>query len=287
MRLARLSIVAAALASTPAFAQGVTLEDLARRVEALERENAELKAEVASLRASEAPPTAPAPYASEPPPPSYGRSAEPDRERAAPDELWDSAYVGIHAGYASLRSSLHRVEVPIIPIIRSDSDGFAFGAQLGRRWQDGNVVIGAELEADFPKIANQHVDVFSPGDSVYQLDLEARGRVKGQIGFASGPWLAYGTAGLEHAAFHRGLVPGFAFCNPICRPFLPTGPVRFERRYYTGFLLGLGAGYALGEDLRLEVEATRTTYGTPTTLVGDNHPRSSLGVSLRLNQAIR
>lgn len=277
MRLRIMALAGAMIAASPALAQGVSVEDLARRVEALERENAALRAQVQQLADRPAP--APPVYSTPPAP------AATDEDDPEPGELWDSAYVGVHAGYARMRSTYVNPTQGVLPDRQSD-DGYSFGAQIGRRWQDGPVVVGLELEADFPQVPNQQVDAFSTGTPIFQLDVRARGRVKGQLGFASGPLLVYGTAGLEQAAFRRGLTPGFAICNPGC-VFNPTGPTQFETRYYNGFLLGLGAAYAFADDLSIEVEGIRTAYRTSGTLAGDFHPRSSLGLTVRLNQSIR
>ncbi|HEX6375145.1 MAG TPA: outer membrane beta-barrel protein [Allosphingosinicella sp.] len=284
MRRAFLAVAGTALlGSTPALAQGVTIEELARRVEALERENAALRAQVEQLADRPVPP-APAYPAATPvhatPTPSDARAG---REETTADEPWDAAYAGIHAGYARARSSFRSENRA--PDVQKD-DGYSFGAQLGRRWQSGHVIAGLELEADFARIPNQSVDVFSTGTPILRLDLRARGRVKGQLGVTSGPWLAYGTIGLEQAMFRRGLTPGFAICTPSC-VFNPTGPTRFETRHYTGFLLGVGAGYAFADGRSIELEGTRSTFASSSTFLGDFHPRSALGVTLRLNQPIR
>ncbi|HYE27067.1 MAG TPA: bZIP transcription factor [Allosphingosinicella sp.] len=282
MRLGGLAAAAAVLAAGPAAAQGVTIEDLARRVEALERENEALKAEVRRLAA---PPVAaaPAPAPAYEPPPVHAPPPPVDESSNEAAEPWDRAYLGLHAGYARLRA---RYRSPGFATERPSADGGSFGAQIGRRWQNGPVVAGVELEADFPLLDDVSADVFAPGAAIYRLDLQARGRVKGMVGFASGPWLAYGTAGLEQGAFARGVTPAIGSCGPGCVNFTVLGPTQFERRFYSGFLLGLGAGYAFADGTSIELEGTRTTYGFSSTSVGDLHPRSSVGVTVRLNQPI-
>ena len=272
MRFSVLAAMSAVLGAGPVLAQPVSMEDLARRVEALERENAALRAQMQQL--AERP--APAPPAHSSPEPVHGAPQQRvDPYAGEADEPWDSAYVGIHAGYARFRSTYRQ---PGFPSGADSADGYALGAQLGRRWQLGSIVIGAELEADFPQLPKLGIEVLPSPEPTYRLDLRARGRVKGQIGFASGPLLAYGTIGLEQALMRHGVTP-----------FIGVGlsaPTQYERRHYTGFVLGLGGAYALGNGLFLELEGTRTSYGTPGARAGDITPASSHALLLRLNQAI-
>lgn len=136
---------AALLGASPGLAQGVSIEDLARRVEALERENEALRAQVQRLAERPAEPDRPAPgpgYAA----PAPDEAAAAAADEPAGDERFDAAYVGIHAGYARVRST-YRTQGR--PDENERDDGYSFGAQIGRRWQDGNIV-GVTLRLNQP-----------------------------------------------------------------------------------------------------------------------------------------
>lgn len=268
MRVASILLASSAIGwAASAKAQTVTLEELARRVEALERENAALRAQVeqmasppATAPVQQAPATAPAPTA----PVHVEHPAEP----------WDHAYVGINGGYLKFRQ---RARPDAIDRVLT-SHGVSFGAQVGRRWQSGSLVTGLELEGNFP-IDAKTVTVINATrgrGSVEQLpvsedELTARARIKGSIGFSSGSFLGYGVAGLEVS---RVLFRQNSFANvPNDREFT----TRTFERYHPGFVFGLGAAYKLS-GITLELEATRSSLG--------NGVGRSDSVILRLNQAI-
>lgn len=193
-------------------------------------------------------------------------------------EAWDNFYVGVHAGYDRFRS-VYRENLSGLPDPQS-TDGYTFGAQLGRRWQSRNFVAGFELEATFPQVPDH--DTRIPGVPlpvpVFQLDQRVSGRVKGQIGIASGRFLGYATAGLD--ATQLRLVTEQFICFATCSF---TGPPIAERRNFVGYVLGVGAAARIGDRYSIGVEASRSDYGR--TYSGlNNYNVTSHAVLLRLNQ---
>ncbi len=171
-------------------------------------------------------------------------------------------------------------------MIRQNTDGPSFGAQIGRRWQSGNVVTGLELQASFPQVDSH--PIFFPNiipDPLFELDLRASGRVKGAIGLTSGRWLGYATAGLDVSNLRLGRAL-FAFTG-----FNRTGPTfrktatLYEEHNYVGFILGFGAGYSLGDGYSLDLELTRSFFGRDIFGTHNFSPRIDAMV-LRLNQAL-
>ena len=82
------------LASSPAWSQPITIEDLARRVEALEQENASLRQEVERLSGARGAVSAspPATVATVPDRAPADAPAPPDADP------WEGAYFGLNAG---------------------------------------------------------------------------------------------------------------------------------------------------------------------------------------------
>lgn len=258
--------VAAAVAliwPTSLFSQPVSLDDLARRVEALERENASLRAEVARLagRGTETRMGPQAAAAS-----SRPASAEGAEEPAAAPS-WDGAYVGINGGVTEARYRYQSFD--ITPDQRASATGAAFGAQLGRRWQDGNLVAGLELEASFP--LDQDANLSLGTSTLRSFDTRLNGRLKGQLGLALGRIMVYGTAGLQ--------VSNIRFSSPRVPPAQGT---TYRDGNAPGFLYGIGFAARISPSLSLEIEATEADLGLvpgTNTVSADNR-----AITVRLNQ---
>ena len=272
------SLLAAALLSpaSPAFAQESTVEQLEARIDALEREAAVLRAQIQQVRRVQA----------------VATPARPDRQAvaAASDERhmggdaqsWNGAYVGIHGGYARFRSRFTDA-AGVNPDAQATS-GFAFGAQLGHRWQSGGLVVGVELEADFPLVPDHDRPLVGAPSNipVFQLDQRWSGRVKANLGIAAGSFLAYGHAGLDVTRLRLD-VEG-VICSSTQCSFL--GQTRTDQRTFAGSILGVGAAFRLGDDLSLGIEATRSDFGR-TYSGSNNYDVADHAVLLRLNRELR
>ncbi len=269
MRAASVLLLSSAIGwAASANAQTVSIEELARRVDALERDNAALRAQIRQMTS---PPVAA--QVQHTPAPTQPVTAPAFLQEAA--EPWDHAYVGINGGYATFRF----VTRPDAIDRELTSEGPSFGVQLGRRWQSGRVVTGLELEGNFPLGTNNItvINAIRGRGPVEQLpvsedELTARARVKGSIGFSSGPFLGYGVAGID--------VSRLLFRINTFRTSIPNDPeftTRVFEQYKPGLMFGLGAAYKLNGTITVELEATRSSLGDS---------RRSDGVVLRLNQVM-
>lgn len=262
------------LVPTPAFAQSLTLEQVARRLEALERENAALRQDLARLLARTADAGPPEHDAAAPSAVPQAAAAVPlgrasATATAAKVRAWDGAYLGINVGLAEARYTYHSLDIS--PGGNAKASGIAFGAQLGRRWQSGAVVMGVELEASFPQ--GQNADLLPGSASPIPFDTRITGRIKGQLGFATGPVLAYGTVGLQlsNVRFGSAKVP-------------PATGFAFREGNAAGFLFGLGLATRMSDGLSIEIEATQANLGL---LPGTNTVSGrSRAVALRLSQEL-
>ena len=250
--------IAASLLMVPSIAAAQTatveqlaskLDQLAQRVDSLERENAQLKARLAqsgSAPQAQSATFAPVAAATGPAaaPPATTASAVAARSRGD----WSGPYLGVHAGIA--RS--HYRTVSAQPLI-IDAEGAAFGAQLGWRWQSGALVTGAELELTLPR--NQ-AGRFAP-TSVFETSTT--GRIKGQVGVSDGPFLIYGTGGIQLSNV------GFYDAN--------IGQ--------SGFVYGAGVAWRVSPRISLGVEGVQADLGfIPNVAAVTNRGRS---LTVRLN----
>lgn len=250
------------LASSPAWSQPITLEELARRVEALEQENASLRQEVERLSgargaAGASPPetvaTMPAAvHADAPPPPD----ADP----------WEGAYFGLSGGLTEARYDYRSLDTT--PSKNVTASGAAFGAQLGVRWQHGPLVTGLELQFSRPQDQSALLPV---GSGSIPLDMGMSGRIAGQVGIAVGPVLAYGTAGLQLQRTRLGITGGPAAGS-------------FRNGTATGFSYGIGVEARLTDRISIGIEGVKADFGL---IPGTNTITGrSRGVAVRLNHRL-
>lgn len=256
--------------SAPAFAEEPAIEQLEARIESLEREAAELRAEIQRLRRAHAV-TTPA-QGDRAPAVARAQDAGNERDEAA---AWDGAYVGVHAGYLRFRTRLNPGTIGE----RQSTEGASFGAQLGRRWQSGALVTGVELSATFPQAPDHDSSAGLPFPGpVLQLDQRWSGQARANIGLASGRWLGYAIGGLDVTQLRLEVA------NLVCTASscALTGPSRSARRTFVGSVLGLGAAVRLGDGYSLGLEATRSSFGRTTHGAFDYVVRDD-ALTLRLN----
>lgn len=95
----------------------------------------------------------------------------------APVYNWTGFYAGLNLGYGWASDSLR---------------GVVGGGQIGYNWQAGNVLFG--VEADFQGSGQKRSDTV--GAFTVDQKIPYFGTVRGRLGYAAGPWLLYGTAGV-------------------------------------------------------------------------------------------
>jgi Outer membrane protein beta-barrel domain len=243
--------------TTPSFAQSISLEDLARRVEALERENAELKGQLARISGQ----------AGTPPPAVIVTQAEtrpsvPSDQDASP---WEGPFLGFGVGLAESR--YHYGSLDTTPDSRVKSTGPSFGLQLGNRWQSGKLVTGIELELTVPQ---DQEGLLSVGTATKRpFEIETTARLKGQLGLATGSILAYGIGGIQVSQIRYTTAAA-----------APRPPAMREGRS-VGLVYGLGIATIISSRLSLELEATRVDFGL---IPGSNTVSAGNdAITLRLN----
>lgn len=230
----------AAMTPTAAFAQSVTLEQLAQRIDALEREVQTLRRENEELRSLPSAPPAGAPVAPAalaPAPVQPAAAPFPTSATPLPLDRWEGAYLGLSAGHGSTNFRLAGI---YSPIYERDVSSDMAGSQVGYRWQTGPVVAGIEVSG---RLYDED-DSVTDGLTDYRFDRAVQ--VRGQAGFAIDRWLAYGILGFEvRRATQKALAGG----TVEKRRFQETSPVQ-------GF--GLGYMFDTGSSIELEYTTFRT-----------------------------
>jgi outer membrane immunogenic protein len=95
----------------------------------------------------------------------------------APVWSWTGFYAGLNGGYGWATGGL---------------DGVVGGGQIGYNWQSSAWVFG--IEGDIQ--ATGQKDSTTIGAFTVEEKLPWFGTLRGRLGYASGPWLLYGTAGV-------------------------------------------------------------------------------------------
>ena len=114
---------------------------------------------------------------------------------------WTGLYIGAHAGYSRGASSAVLSD-PAPIAARNTFSGVIGGVQAGYNYRlSSGLLLGVEGDITFPNYLTSNSVVSSlvaAGSAVTeQWDYVATAR--GRVGYAAGPWLAYGTGGLAFA----------------------------------------------------------------------------------------
>jgi high affinity Mn2+ porin len=123
---------------------------------------------------------------------------------------WTGLYIGAHAGYSRGASSAVLSD-PAPIAARNTFSGVIGGVQVGYNYRlSSGLLLGVEGDITFPNYLTSNSVVSSlvaAGSAVTeQWDYVATAR--GRVGYAAGPWLAYGTGGLAFAGERFLNTPG-------------------------------------------------------------------------------
>ncbi len=151
-----------------------------------------------------------------------------------PVATWTGFYVGVNGGYAFDGHDRHG---------GIEDDGGFGGGQIGYYWQGAfglhpNLVLGVEADFQGSGIDNSRYGTLTFNNGNIDPDLHKRsiddfGTVRGRIGYAFGPTLAYFTG-------------GFAYGNKNNEfDDLTTGNVYKDSGMHAGYVLGGGLEYKL------------------------------------------
>ena len=111
---------------------------------------------------------------------------------------WSGFYIGAHTGYGRGSSSAPLSD-PAIGTTGNSFSGVIGGVQAGYNVKfPSGVLLGIEADITFPSYftSNSVVSALTTARSDVAEQWDYAGSLRGRIGYASGPWLAYATGGL-------------------------------------------------------------------------------------------
>lgn len=254
-------------------AQSVTLDDLSRRLDAVERENAALRAEINRLLAERAatPGTAAPAKPAMAEAPAAPAVAYADRETAAPrPNDWSGGYIGIASGVDSTLFGVdQRQRFPYNG--ERTVRGATYGPQIGYRWQSGPAVAGLEV-ALRGRTDDPAVFPIGPAQNA-SFDINRMVQVKGQLGLSAGRFLAYGVGGIAVTRFTHPSTPDVQTFRMDPRHTNLTAP-----------LLGAGLAYRFDSGLSYELEYDMADFSPSDVRSDANLWLRNRTVTFRLNQ---
>ncbi|WP_456637178.1 carbohydrate porin [Bradyrhizobium sp. USDA 10063] len=114
---------------------------------------------------------------------------------------WTGLYVGAHAGYG-FGSSNAALADPLVTTASSRVSGMIGGVQAGYNVHlPSGLLLGVEGDLTFPNYlpSNSVVTSLATPRSDFVEQWDYVGTIRGRLGYASGPWLAYVTGGFAYA----------------------------------------------------------------------------------------
>jgi high affinity Mn2+ porin len=156
---------------------------------------------------------------------------------------WTGLYIGAHAGFS--RGSSSAVLSDPTPAATSNVfDGMIGGVQAGYNYRlPSGLLLGIEADISFPNYltSNSVVSSLASARSAATEQWDHVATARGRIGYAAGPWLAYGTFGLAWA--------GERFFNA---PVVGDEEKRLNTRFGWAAGAGVEYGFAPHWSARLE-----------------------------------
>lgn len=179
---------------------------------------------------------------------------------AAPVFNWTGFYVGADAGYLWSDTAWTYPGVGGVGTSRPEPKDFLAGGHVGYRYQfPSNIVAGIELDASHIFGGKTSAPIPGPSPAGQFLDLKWTGSVRGQLGVASGPLLAYVTGGAAVIAL-KGCTQATVGAPCI------AGDIFSDDRW--GWTIGGGLDYALAGNWSARVEYLFADYGARTYATG-------------------
>lgn len=140
----------------------------------------------------------------------------------------------------------------------ASGSGFVGGGQLGYNWQQGSWVYGVETDLSGTSLKSSMSGGLSAGCTTDAANTNAKvdwyGTLRGRAGWASGPFLFYGTAGLAYGEVE--LNSTFTALSPA---LTTTAQVSSTR---AGWVIGAGIEYLLQPNLSLNLGYQYVDLGT-------------------------
>jgi len=164
--------------------------------------------------------------------------------------IWEGAYIGINGGYGWSNSTF------------TEPEGGFGGGQIGYNWQRDRFVFGLEGDFQGADISGRAYNPFD--DATAHSNVNWFSTVRGRLGYASGPFLVYGTAGLAVADFDTNVTflgggghfrddntkVGYAAGGGIEWAFAPNWSMKAEYLYLGFGDDDLSSGYRINNDFQ-------------------------------------
>lgn len=172
---------------------------------------------------------------------------------------WTGPYIGLQAGYAWDETPVNwersaGLDDPV-DIDSIDPDGFVGGLHAGYLFQEDSLVFGLEADIEYSDLSGStDFIVFDPGPedlADIDYDIDWLGSLRLRLGFAMDRALVYATGGLAVGAVKLegdAEAPGLADESDDATKW--------------GWTAGVGAAYALADDLSARLEYRYTDLGT-------------------------
>lgn len=162
---------------------------------------------------------------------------------------WTGFYLGVNAGIGVGRneSSLVQPGIPTSETFTLAPVGAIGGVQAGYNWQFGNWILGleADIQASGKKDNDNCLTLCRTGASILvEQSMDWFGTVRGRIGYAHGPIMAYYTGGLAYGSFKTSIAESVGAV---------VGNASFSETV-TGYTLGSGIEASLGGNWTGKVE---------------------------------
>ena len=176
--------------------------------------------------------------------------------KAPPAFSWEGQYIGIHGGYAWGSND--------VTIVAATGElrpsGGVYGLQIGYNHHlSRNWVLGYEIDASFGDLN----DTALIGGVVTPFEINAFGTARARLGYANGPWLFYGTAGMAWANTKFTGIAGTATAE----------------RPHVGYAIGAGIEYALSQNWSAKFEYLYADLGEANSILTGAVINSDLTIS--------
>jgi outer membrane immunogenic protein len=274
--------------------QAATSDEIVKRLDLLERENATLRERVRRLEGQRQPSDRTKVVSRPEPTRAYAATETNAAAFAPPSYSWTGVYVGGHVGWGWQTSSVHDpfsvcctpVFTPGIPVRDVNGDGFLGGLQAGWRYQLGNLIIGNAVSASTTQLSGNRTDALgatglsnpgSPFTTILSSTDQRRWSLKTdwlatatlQVGYAWGRWLAYSAGGIAAA---RNKYTFFDASSSVQSGFFSqtftstTAQTSADTR--VGWIVGAGLERAVLENWSAFVEYNYINFGDKPVMLG-------------------
>ncbi|MCI4677642.1 porin family protein [Rhodoblastus acidophilus] len=155
---------------------------------------------------------------------------------------WSGFYAGLNAGagFGNFNGSGQAY-------LGSSPSGWLMGATVGYNYQQGNLLIGAEGDYDWSRIASDAS--VAPGVASTGI-IQNLATIRGRVGYAMDRILVFGTGGYAGGDI-RGVLNN-----------IPAHAVADQSYWANGWTLGLGAEYAITPHITAKAEYLYASLGS-------------------------